>query len=217
MARALPSALLFAQTLTRRSGAWLLLMRAALLAPSADEDTSRGAAKAMREAKAYLTDIVGAREAPTRVETTVLYGEAAEAILAAIRATGADLVVMSSRGHSGLDRWVCGTVTERVLRRTDVPVLLVPAACACTWPGGRVLRVLVPLDGSPLAEDATGAAGELARLLGAELFLLRVVDPLQRGGRSRGARRRGRAIGGARRGAALSGTGCRPPPWYGPG
>lgn len=40
----------------------------------------------------------------------------------------ADLIVMCTRGHSGIARWLMGSVTDRVLRRASVPVLVVQAA-----------------------------------------------------------------------------------------
>jgi nucleotide-binding universal stress UspA family protein len=52
---------------------------------------------------------------------------APEDILDAVKKTGADLIVMSTHGRSGVTRWVLGNVAERVLRHADVPVLLVNA------------------------------------------------------------------------------------------
>jgi nucleotide-binding universal stress UspA family protein len=173
--RALP----FAQTLAKATGARLLLVRAALLEPSSDETALASQAQAMTEARSYLADIVSRLSPTTGVETAVLYGEAAAAVQAVITSRKVDLVVMSSHGHSGLGRWVIGTVTDRLLRRADVPVLVIPAACATVWPTSRAFRVLVPLDGSALAEEALGPAVDVARALGAEILLLRVIDPVQ--------------------------------------
>ncbi len=52
---------------------------------------------------------------------------AADEILEASKKVGADLVVMSTHGRSGLSRWVLGNVAERVLRHSEIPVLLVNA------------------------------------------------------------------------------------------
>lgn len=79
------------------------------------------------EAKAYLSEIQrrlskkGLR-ARTRV---ALGGPPAEEILAAARATGADLIAMATRGRSGLGRALFGSVAESVLRASPVPVLLI--------------------------------------------------------------------------------------------
>lgn len=92
----------------------------------------------------------------------------------------ADLIVMSTHGRSGLGRWLYGSVADRVLHHASVPVFLVPAVsepiALLDIPAER-RRVLVPLDGSELAEAALGPAGELAEALAAELLLLRVVVP----------------------------------------
>ena len=67
----------------------------------------------------------------------------------------AGLVVMTTHGRSGLGRWLYGSVADQVLRRTDVPVLLVPAAGDRAWAAGTLRQILVPLDGSALAEEET--------------------------------------------------------------
>jgi nucleotide-binding universal stress UspA family protein len=103
---------------------------------------------------------------------------AADAILDAVRERRPDLVVVSTRGRSGLARWRHGSVADELVRGADVPVLLVPASVRRPWPVDRALRVLVPLDGSKHAEEILDPAGRLADQLGAELHLLRVVEPL---------------------------------------
>ena len=109
---------------------------------------------------------------------------AAEAILAAVRERRPDLVVISTHGRSGLARLRYGSVADQVARGADVPVMLVPATVTRPWPTGRPLRILVPLDGSVLAEEILVPIGRLAEQLGAELLLLRVVEPLPLGVRA---------------------------------
>ena len=53
-------------------------------------------------------------------------GAAADAILAAARTVGADMIVISSHGRTGVGRAVFGSVAEAVLRATPIPVLVVP-------------------------------------------------------------------------------------------
>jgi nucleotide-binding universal stress UspA family protein len=52
---------------------------------------------------------------------------AADEIIEAGKKVGADLLVMSTHGRSGLGRWVMGSVAEKVLRHSEIPVLLVNA------------------------------------------------------------------------------------------
>jgi nucleotide-binding universal stress UspA family protein len=109
---------------------------------------------------------------------------AAEAILDAVRERQPDLVVMATHGRSGLARWCHGSVADQIVRGADVPVLLVPATARRPWPFDRALRILVPLDGSPLAEEILKPAGQMADQLSAELHLLRAVEPLPVGARA---------------------------------
>lgn len=64
------------------------------------------------------------------VETAVVRGSPHEAIEDYATDEGVDVVVMGAHGRSGVRRWVLGSVTDRVLRSVDVPVLVVPAAGA---------------------------------------------------------------------------------------
>jgi nucleotide-binding universal stress UspA family protein len=87
---------------------------------------------------------------------------------------------MATHGCSGLGRWLFGSVADQVLRRAEVPVLLVPAASAAAqnaWCDDDPLRVLVPLDGSPAAEAVLEALLPLAGATRVRALLLRVVEP----------------------------------------
>jgi nucleotide-binding universal stress UspA family protein len=53
--------------------------------------------------------------------------DAADEITQAGKKVGADLIVMSTHGRSGLGRWALGSVAERVLRYSEIPLLLVNA------------------------------------------------------------------------------------------
>ena len=59
------------------------------------------------------------------IEYAVRFGEPAEEILEEAREFGADLVVMATHGRSGVARLMLGSVAEAVLRRSEVPVVLV--------------------------------------------------------------------------------------------
>ena len=72
-----------------------------------------------------------------------------------------------------------GSVTLELLHRATVPVLLVRSGAPDTLPEGDGLRVLVPLDGSPLAEMALSSALSLADLLGGSLVLIQVIPAFQ--------------------------------------
>ena len=109
------------------------------------------------------------------VNTVVREGSAAEQILDEIKRERAGLVIMRTHGRSGLSRMVLGSVTQRVLSGSAIPLLVVR-------PGERRLselhRLLVPVDGSPGGALALGTAMELADSSGAAIHLLEVVVPI---------------------------------------
>jgi Universal stress protein family len=85
-------------------------------------------------------------------------------ILEAARSWQADLIAMATTRSSALDRWLNDGVADAIVRSAEVPVLVVPPDHERP-PSPRPPRhMLVPLDGSPLAEQALGPATELAGL-----------------------------------------------------
>jgi nucleotide-binding universal stress UspA family protein len=139
--------------------------------PVADE------ARLVREAEAYLEQIAQPLRASLDVQTVVASGSAPEAILDEIALRNVGLIVMSTHGRSGIGRWVYGSVADEVMRRASVPVVLVPAHARPELADDRPPRLLVPLDGSDVAQEALGPAADLARQLGGQLTLLQVIVP----------------------------------------
>jgi nucleotide-binding universal stress UspA family protein len=173
--RALP----YAAALAERTGARLLLLLATPSSPSVAEGVAGVGAAAIGEAEAELEAVARRlRTRGTAVGTRVRRGPAAPTILAEVRSGRADLVVMATHGQRGLGPWSCGGVADAILRGAEVPVLVVPAGASSGWSADGEPSVVVPLDGSRLAEEALGPAGALANALGARLVLLRVVEPL---------------------------------------
>jgi nucleotide-binding universal stress UspA family protein len=88
--------------------------------------------KKERQAQRYLSRIAKKLETKgIKVRTEVLFWPPAEAIASYAEDNGADIIVMSSHGHSGLSRWAHGSVADKVLRASRVPVLIVRApGCA---------------------------------------------------------------------------------------
>jgi len=96
------------------------------------ERIRRGKLDEMPEVKAEADDATGyvaevASEHGVAVEEHVTGGEPARAIRKFVEDNDIDLVVMGSHGRSGLSRVVLGSVAEKVLRRTRLPVLVVDA------------------------------------------------------------------------------------------
>jgi nucleotide-binding universal stress UspA family protein len=84
----------------------------------------------VREAEEYLARVAARleRDGTRSVQTSVWYGPPVSAIVEAAQLRGADLIVMSTHGRSGLGRLVLGSVAEAVLRSTTTPILLVRAS-----------------------------------------------------------------------------------------
>jgi nucleotide-binding universal stress UspA family protein len=102
--------------------------------------------------------------------------DAVSAIVDAARTWRPDLIAMATTQRSGPDRWLNESVTDAVIRSTTVPVLVVPPDWERPPVRQQPGRILVPLDGSPLAEQALGLAMRFMDLLRADLVLLRVTD-----------------------------------------
>jgi len=110
-----------------------------------------------------------------RVQTQVLTGDPGEKIAERARTALADLIVMVTRGRSGLPRALLGSIAATVVRESGVPVLLLRADLAAAAPR-RFRCVLVPLDGSDLAGCVVPAIAPLARELHWTLVLLGAVE-----------------------------------------
>lgn len=98
-------------------------------------------------------------------------GDAASVIVDTAVAEAVDLIVMSTHGRSGFNKWMLGSVTERVLHSVGCPVLAVRSA-------QTIKRMVVTLDGSALAKNVLAPALAVAAGLKARVTLLRVNEPL---------------------------------------
>jgi nucleotide-binding universal stress UspA family protein len=90
-----------------------------------------------------------------------------------------DLIVISTHGRSGLARLSFGSVTDSLIRHTTIPVLVVkpPTSYLNPRPSEAFRHVVVPLDGSRLAEQILPGIVALARVEDAEITLLSVLTP----------------------------------------
>lgn len=133
-----------------------------------------------REFAGYLAEVA---ELPVlsgiETETKVLAGSPALTILRAIEEKKIDLVVMTSHGRTGLSRWVLGSVAQHIAQSAPVPVLVLREHgpdLIDAYRGADSARMLVPLDGSPLAEAAiTPAAALLAAVARRGILHLSIV------------------------------------------
>ena len=85
-----------------------------------------GIADALRgEGQAAVDRVEELAPAAVTVETVICKGAPSQAIVEEAATTDCDLVVMGTHGRGGIDRLLLGSVTERVVRRSPVPVLTV--------------------------------------------------------------------------------------------
>jgi len=129
------------------------------LHPSSDERQ-----RVEQELEGYLQKTAETlKAAAAEVEVAVRFGRPADKVLAFADDVGADLIAMTTHGRSGIRDWIFGSVADRILRGATCPVLLVRAGRgAVSAPRGATTaplrqapyqRILVPLDGSELAEQ----------------------------------------------------------------
>jgi len=105
-------------------------------------------------------------------------GDPAAEILSVAESTGADLIAMTTHGRSGFARLTLGSVAERVLHSTKLPILLVREATHLL--GDNIKQILVPLDGSLRSEQALPVAENIAKEADAQVVLLEVVQQLDK-------------------------------------
>jgi len=109
-------------------------------------------------------------------------GRPAEEILRYAEKKDIDIILMATHGRSGVGRWVLGSVADKVLRASEVPVWLVRSGIPeeivyDKWPRRTIL---VPLDGSELGEAVLPHVELLAKQRGAEIvdvILLMICEP----------------------------------------
>ena len=112
------------------------------------------------------------------LSSVLLEGSVAGAINRHAVATEVDLIVMTTHGRGPMARFWLGSVADSLMRQTSIPVLFVqPQETEAQLTQESVFdRVLIPLDGSELAEQILKPGMDLATAMQAEVTLLRVVQ-----------------------------------------
>jgi nucleotide-binding universal stress UspA family protein len=107
-------------------------------------------------------------------------GDAPDEIVRFLERDPADMIVMGTHGRRAFERWILGSVTERLLRTVPVPLVTVSMVeqlrTAAVLPGGQILYAT---DLSETAVRGMDVALELARGFGASLHVLHVMSPIQ--------------------------------------
>lgn len=172
-------ALPVAARIARASGGSILLLR--IVTPPTDSiwqywDVSAGLANVVegefQQAENYVQHIAHSEQLKGIVVTTQIAShEPAQRILDISQANEADLIVLCSHGYTGVKRWMMGSVARQVARHSSIPVLLLrpdaQTSSKLVQETAGPLNILVPLDGSLMAEEALAPAASLATLLSA--------------------------------------------------
>jgi nucleotide-binding universal stress UspA family protein len=119
-----------------------------------------------------------------QIDFDVKAGDASAVILETAHQSSADLIVMGTHGLGGFRKLLLGSTTERVLRRTDTPLLAVPlvdpqaVVIDASGPRFNMKAILAATDFSKGETEALTRAADLARQLSVGLVIAHVVTPL---------------------------------------
>src|SRR5690349_11036543 len=112
-----------------------------------------------------------------QIDCRILKGNAESSIVEYAAQNPAAMIAMATHGRSGLNRWLLGSVAEKVLRSTSNPLLLIRATPTTrTDEPVAIKSIMVPLDGSVLAETVLPPVSALAKKLDAEVVLFRAYN-----------------------------------------
>lgn len=144
-------------------------------------DTRRSAAEDRSVNRDELEVLAAACRAVAHVHVVASFekGPVGRTLWDYARKCGADLIVMASHSHGGRKRMALGSVTEYLIRRTNVPVLVVKGSGSFVGPTAAesFSRIVVPLDGSTLSETIIAPAKKLAVMLKSSVNLVHVLTP----------------------------------------
>ena len=130
----------------------------------------------VRASTAYLRGI--ATTFPdAKVTCTVEKGRAEDTIIEKGEGDTGLLITMATHGRSGLNRFLLGSVAEKVLRGSGNPLLLIRASDEAKAEGeARLTSIVVPLDGSELAESVLPGVVTMAKIFDVEVHLFRAYQ-----------------------------------------
>lgn len=128
-----------------------------------------------RVSREHLNE-VAASLAGIKVSCIVERGSPADEIIQRAADDPTTLIAMATHGRSGVTRWMLGSVAEKVLRGTKNPLFLVRAGENKPRSEAAIRNIIVPLDGSRLAEAVLPAVVEMAKAIGLGVVLCRAYD-----------------------------------------
>jgi nucleotide-binding universal stress UspA family protein len=138
-------------------------------------------ADARSGAESYLKRLLTKFDHQDMVETVIKSGNAAEAIVDYADRENIDLIVMATHGRSGISRWSHGSVADKVLHNSTIPVWMINSNTVkrVFLRKGHKISMLVTLDGSKLAESVLKHVSALSSHLGkdnVDVHLFRAME-----------------------------------------
>lgn len=112
------------------------------------------------------------------VTVEVQTGVAADYIIEVAHQFTDCMIVMATHGYSGFKRLALGSVTDRVVQHSRVPIFVVPGNNAFAHDLPRIKRIMLPIDGSALSKSVLPLACDLAKAAQAQLLLFQAVSPV---------------------------------------
>lgn len=145
---------------------------------SVDDSASGAPFSSSAGAMSYLKKVAADRfPKSVRVDEVVERGKPADAIVERAKREPGCLIAMTTHGQSGIKRWLLGSVAAKVVQAAESLLLLARAVEA---PQGNdqvsINSVIVPLDGSELAETVLPTAVDLAQSMNIEIVLARAFQ-----------------------------------------
>ncbi len=129
-------------------------------------------------AESYLKGVASGLPQNLMPRYQVKAGDPAQVIVDAAETERDTLVIMATHGYSGLQKWLLGSVANKVIQVVNTPVLLLPQHAKCADEAQvKLERVIVPLDGSRLAECILATVVPLCEAMNMELIVVRAYNP----------------------------------------
>ena len=137
--------------------------------------------EAKSAAERYLNNTISKLKCSESAQGEVILGKVADSIVDYTTKNNIDLIIMATHGLSGVSRWVRGSVADKVLHESKVPIWLIRADTPqkAVYDKNKKITILVPLDGSELAEAVLDHVKELTKQFGTQsvdITLLRACE-----------------------------------------
>ena len=165
------------EVIAKKANAEIILLRVVPFSwPSEFTHVREMGDKMDKEASDYLFSIESKLgEKGIKGEICVSEGNVPDVICNVAREKGVNLIAMSTHGRGMVGRWALGSVADRVIQISHIPVLLYRSSGE-KMPDSHYKNVLIPLDGSRLSESVLPHAKRLVELFETKVWFIHVIN-----------------------------------------